>query len=159
MIGENQTIEWSMRLRVALSITEALDYCSNKGHPLYHDLNAYRVLFDEVLWDNSFFLLFWGWLLLCYGIYVIDIWINILSRIPFKSLIIQHLWLESPMSCEAAIYILKQNLTGCWCLCRMVIPGFHVLGWLRTAGMGKVIARILLIHLLSTWEMVGACFL
>ncbi|XLR31975.1 hypothetical protein HN51_051942 [Arachis hypogaea] len=44
---ENQTIEWSMRLRVALSITQALDYCSNKGHPLYHDLNAYRVLFDE----------------------------------------------------------------------------------------------------------------
>ncbi|RYR48728.1 hypothetical protein Ahy_A07g034803 isoform B [Arachis hypogaea] len=41
------TIEWSMRLRVALSITQALDYCSNKGHPLYHDLNAYRVLFDE----------------------------------------------------------------------------------------------------------------
>ncbi|XP_061372804.1 serine/threonine-protein kinase BSK1-like [Gastrolobium bilobum] len=44
---ENQTIEWNMRLRVALSITEALDYCSNKGYPLYHDLNAYRVLFDE----------------------------------------------------------------------------------------------------------------
>ncbi|XP_050150575.1 serine/threonine-protein kinase BSK1-like isoform X1 [Malus sylvestris] len=44
---ENQTIEWAMRLRVALYIAEALDYCSTKGHPLYHDLNAYRVLFDE----------------------------------------------------------------------------------------------------------------
>ncbi|XP_027354517.1 serine/threonine-protein kinase BSK1-like isoform X3 [Abrus precatorius] len=44
---ENQTIGWNMRLRVALFITEALDYCSNKGYPLYHDLNAYRVLFDE----------------------------------------------------------------------------------------------------------------
>ncbi|XP_010066321.2 LOW QUALITY PROTEIN: serine/threonine-protein kinase BSK1 [Eucalyptus grandis] len=44
---ENQTIEWAMRLRVALYIAEALDYCSNEGHPLYHDLNAYRVLFDE----------------------------------------------------------------------------------------------------------------
>ena len=36
-----------MRLRVALYIVEALDYCSNEDHPLYHDLNAYRVLFDE----------------------------------------------------------------------------------------------------------------
>ncbi|XP_077246776.1 serine/threonine-protein kinase BSK1-like [Tasmannia lanceolata] len=44
---ENQTIEWAMRLRVALNIAEALDYCSSKGRPLYHDLNAYRVLFDE----------------------------------------------------------------------------------------------------------------
>lgn len=37
-----------MRLRVALHIAEALDYCSTEGRPLYHDLNAYRVLFDEV---------------------------------------------------------------------------------------------------------------
>ncbi|GJU93142.1 probable serine/threonine-protein kinase [Tanacetum coccineum] len=35
------------RLRVALCIAEALDYCSTEGRPLYHDLNAYRVLFDE----------------------------------------------------------------------------------------------------------------
>ncbi|KAL6995951.1 Serine/threonine-protein kinase bsk1 [Sarracenia purpurea var. burkii] len=44
---ENQTIEWAMRLRVALYIAEALDYCSTEGRPLYYDLNAYRVLFDE----------------------------------------------------------------------------------------------------------------
>ncbi|XP_058090718.1 serine/threonine-protein kinase BSK1-like isoform X3 [Magnolia sinica] len=44
---ENQTIEWAMRLRVALYIAEALDYCCTEGRPLYHDLNAYRVLFDE----------------------------------------------------------------------------------------------------------------
>ncbi|KAA3484470.1 putative serine/threonine-protein kinase [Gossypium australe] len=44
---ENQTIEWAMRLRVALYIAEALEYCSSEGRPLYHDLNAYRVLFDE----------------------------------------------------------------------------------------------------------------
>ncbi|CAN6582408.1 unnamed protein product [Malus baccata var. baccata] len=44
---ENQTIEWAMRLRVALNIVEALNYCSSEGRPLYHDLNAYRVLFDE----------------------------------------------------------------------------------------------------------------
>lgn len=49
LTGENQTIEWAMRLRVALYIAEALDYCSSEGRPLYHDLNAYRVLFDEVL--------------------------------------------------------------------------------------------------------------
>lgn len=48
-IGERQTIEWAMRLRVALYIAEALEYCSNEGRPLYHDLNAYRVLFDEVM--------------------------------------------------------------------------------------------------------------
>ncbi|XP_061344075.1 serine/threonine-protein kinase BSK1-like isoform X2 [Gastrolobium bilobum] len=44
---ENQTIEWAMRLRVALYIAQALHYCSSEGRPLYHDLNAYRVLFDE----------------------------------------------------------------------------------------------------------------
>ncbi|RZC67342.1 hypothetical protein C5167_011030 [Papaver somniferum] len=44
---EHQTIEWAMRLRVALHIAESLDYCSTKGRALYHDLNGYRVLFDE----------------------------------------------------------------------------------------------------------------
>lgn len=48
LTGENQTIEWAMRLRVALYIAEALDYCSTEGRPLYHDLNACRVVFDEV---------------------------------------------------------------------------------------------------------------
>jgi len=51
--GENQTIEWAMRLRVGYYIAEALDYCSTEGRPLYHDLNAYRVLFDEVLLFSS----------------------------------------------------------------------------------------------------------
>ncbi|KAK2665705.1 hypothetical protein Ddye_004279 [Dipteronia dyeriana] len=46
-IGENQTIEWAMRLRVAFYIAEALDYCHAEDHSLYHDLNTYRVLFDE----------------------------------------------------------------------------------------------------------------
>ncbi|WOL07258.1 putative serine/threonine-protein kinase [Canna indica] len=44
---EKQTIEWAMRLRVAFYIAKALDYCTDEGRPLYHDLNAYRVLFDE----------------------------------------------------------------------------------------------------------------
>lgn len=49
LVGENQTIEWAMRLRVACHIAEALDYCSSEGRLLYHDLNPYRVLFDEVI--------------------------------------------------------------------------------------------------------------
>ncbi|CAA0836336.1 Protein kinase protein with tetratricopeptide repeat domain [Striga hermonthica] len=44
---ENQPMKWAMRLRVALYLAQALDYCSNRGRALYHDLNAYRVLFDE----------------------------------------------------------------------------------------------------------------
>uniref|UniRef100_A0A9I9DE57 non-specific serine/threonine protein kinase n=1 Tax=Cucumis melo TaxID=3656 RepID=A0A9I9DE57_CUCME len=47
LTGEKQTIEWAMRLRVALYIAEALEYCSQAERPLYHDLNADRVLFDE----------------------------------------------------------------------------------------------------------------
>lgn len=41
-------MKWVMRLRVALHLAEALEYCTSKGRTLYHDLNAYRVLFDEV---------------------------------------------------------------------------------------------------------------
>ena len=41
-------MKWAMRLRVAFYLAQALDYCSSKGRALYHDLNAYRVLFDQV---------------------------------------------------------------------------------------------------------------
>lgn len=41
-------MKWAMRLRVAFYLAQALDYCSIKGRALYHDLNAYRVLFDQV---------------------------------------------------------------------------------------------------------------
>jgi hypothetical protein len=41
-------MRWPMRLRVVLYLAEALEYCTSKGRALYHDLNAYRVLFDEV---------------------------------------------------------------------------------------------------------------
>ncbi|MED6120436.1 hypothetical protein PIB30_020788 [Stylosanthes scabra] len=41
---EAQPMKWAMRLRVV-----ALEYCTSKGRVLYHDLNAYRVLFDEAL--------------------------------------------------------------------------------------------------------------
>ncbi|KAE8681014.1 putative serine/threonine-protein kinase [Hibiscus syriacus] len=44
---ENQHMKWAMRLRVALYLAEALEYCSSKERALYHDLNAYRILFDQ----------------------------------------------------------------------------------------------------------------
>lgn len=40
-------MKWAMRLRVVLHLAQALEYCTSKGRALYHDLNAYRVLFDE----------------------------------------------------------------------------------------------------------------
>jgi BR-signaling kinase len=54
-----------MRLRVAHYIAQALHYCTSEGRPLYHDLNAYRVLFDEVfLFFLLILLLYVYWLLL-----------------------------------------------------------------------------------------------
>ncbi|XP_020584988.1 probable serine/threonine-protein kinase BSK3 [Phalaenopsis equestris] len=44
---ENQPMKWPMRLRVALYLAEALEYCTSSGRDLYHDLNAYRILFDD----------------------------------------------------------------------------------------------------------------
>ncbi|KAI4370075.1 hypothetical protein MLD38_018459 [Melastoma candidum] len=42
-----QPMKWAMRLRVALHLAQALEYCTSKGRDLYHDLNAYRLLFDD----------------------------------------------------------------------------------------------------------------
>lgn len=47
-VGESQPMKWAMRLRVAMYLAEALEYCTSKGRALYHDLNAYRIVFDEV---------------------------------------------------------------------------------------------------------------
>ncbi|TYI66312.1 hypothetical protein E1A91_D09G214500v1 [Gossypium mustelinum] len=44
---EAQPMKWAMRLRVALHLAEALEYCTSKGRALYHDLNAYRIVFDD----------------------------------------------------------------------------------------------------------------
>ncbi|KAL8129942.1 hypothetical protein V2J09_019097, partial [Rumex salicifolius] len=44
---ETQPMKWAMRLRVVFFLAQALEYCSSKGRALYHDLNSYRVLFDE----------------------------------------------------------------------------------------------------------------
>jgi len=35
-------------MRVAYYIAQALDHCDAENRKIYHDLNAYRVLFDEV---------------------------------------------------------------------------------------------------------------
>ncbi|KAL7150346.1 hypothetical protein ABFS83_05G106100 [Erythranthe nasuta] len=44
---EAHPMKWAMRLRVVLYIAQALEYCTSKGRSLYHDLNAYRILFDD----------------------------------------------------------------------------------------------------------------
>ncbi|KAG9441231.1 hypothetical protein H6P81_017085 [Aristolochia fimbriata] len=44
---ETQPMKWPMRLRVVLHLAQALEYCTSKGRALYHDLNAYRILFDD----------------------------------------------------------------------------------------------------------------
>ncbi|KAL5796210.1 hypothetical protein ACOSQ2_001030 [Xanthoceras sorbifolium] len=44
---ETHPMKWAMRLRVVLHLAQALEYCTSKGRALYHDLNAYRILFDE----------------------------------------------------------------------------------------------------------------
>lgn len=45
---EKQPFPWEMRLRVAYHIAQALDHCNSQNRNIYHDLNAYRILFDEV---------------------------------------------------------------------------------------------------------------
>jgi hypothetical protein len=46
--GETNPLSWAMRMRAALYVAQALEYCSSKGRALYHDLHAYRVVFDVV---------------------------------------------------------------------------------------------------------------
>jgi hypothetical protein len=48
IVGEKQPFPWEMRVRVAYYIAQALDQCNTENRKIYHDLNAYRVLFDEV---------------------------------------------------------------------------------------------------------------
>ncbi|THG10973.1 hypothetical protein TEA_028066 [Camellia sinensis var. sinensis] len=44
---DKQPLPWEMRVRVACYIGQALDHCNAENRKIYHDLNAYRVLFDE----------------------------------------------------------------------------------------------------------------
>uniref|UniRef100_A0A7N0UIR9 non-specific serine/threonine protein kinase n=1 Tax=Kalanchoe fedtschenkoi TaxID=63787 RepID=A0A7N0UIR9_KALFE len=44
---DKQPLPWEMRVRVAYYIAQALDHCIAENRKIYHDLNAYRVLFDE----------------------------------------------------------------------------------------------------------------
>jgi hypothetical protein len=48
IVGEKQPLPWEMRVRIAYYIAQALDHCNTENRKIYHDLNAYRVLFDEV---------------------------------------------------------------------------------------------------------------
>lgn len=48
LIGDKKPLPWEMRVRVAYYIAQALDHCNIENRKIYHDLNAYRVLFDEV---------------------------------------------------------------------------------------------------------------
>ncbi|KAI4315148.1 hypothetical protein L6164_027990 [Bauhinia variegata] len=44
---DKQPLPWEMRVRVAHHVAQALDHCSMENRKIYHDLNAYRILFDE----------------------------------------------------------------------------------------------------------------
>ncbi|KAM7471977.1 hypothetical protein LguiA_010160 [Lonicera macranthoides] len=44
---DKQPLPWEMRVRVAFHIAQALDHCNVENRKIYHDLNAYRILFDE----------------------------------------------------------------------------------------------------------------
>ncbi|KAK9266940.1 hypothetical protein L1049_027199 [Liquidambar formosana] len=44
---DKQPLPWDMRVRVAYYIAQALDHCNTENRKIYHDLNAYRILFDE----------------------------------------------------------------------------------------------------------------
>ena len=59
---------WEMRVRVAYYIAQALDHCNAVNQKIYHDLNAYRILFDEV--RNKCFL----WFFCFYKVELVDIW-------------------------------------------------------------------------------------
>ncbi|XP_051151128.1 serine/threonine-protein kinase BSK8-like [Andrographis paniculata] len=43
---DSHEMKWSMRLRVAYYVAQALDFCTSKGRALYHDLHSYRIVFD-----------------------------------------------------------------------------------------------------------------
>ncbi|XP_042030820.1 serine/threonine-protein kinase BSK2-like isoform X1 [Salvia splendens] len=44
---DKQPLQWEMRVRVAYHIAQALDHLTAENRKIYHDLNAYRILFDE----------------------------------------------------------------------------------------------------------------
>ncbi|CAK7356181.1 unnamed protein product [Dovyalis caffra] len=45
--GDKQPLAWDMRIRVVHFIAQALNYCNTENQKIFHDLNAYRILFDE----------------------------------------------------------------------------------------------------------------
>lgn len=49
-------------MRVAYHMAQALEHCTAENRKIYHDLNAYRVLFDEVLVPKKLMSEFWPFL-------------------------------------------------------------------------------------------------
>lgn len=87
--GENQPMKWAMRLRVALYLAQALDYCSSRGRALYHDLNAYRVLFDQV---NFAIQESWVWLCECGVVLLLHCLFLLFSRMVTRGCLASGWW-------------------------------------------------------------------
>ncbi|KAF5202283.1 Kinase family protein [Thalictrum thalictroides] len=68
---DKQPLPWEMRLRVTHYIAQALDHCNTENRRIYHDLNAYRILFDEVVYVFYF------------SCYLYQIYVNV-SRITVR---------------------------------------------------------------------------
>lgn len=58
VLGDKLPLPWEMRVRVGCHIAQALDHCNTENRKIYHDLNAYRVLFDEVCYAHACELLY-----------------------------------------------------------------------------------------------------
>ncbi|CAH8276225.1 unnamed protein product [Arabidopsis lyrata] len=46
-VREKQPPPLEMRVRVADFFAQELDYCNIENRKIYHDLNAYKIFFDE----------------------------------------------------------------------------------------------------------------
>lgn len=135
-------MKWAMRLRVALHLAQALEYCTSKGRALYHDLNAYRVLFDDV----SSFLVF-------SVISISHCGEGCKSLLSLKALLqlINKAVLSTQLNCLLKIneyhiifflFLSSMLIFFLFMSFRTLIQNFHASVWWKTVEMGKVIVRI-----------------
>ncbi|XP_030474342.1 serine/threonine-protein kinase BSK6-like isoform X2 [Syzygium oleosum] len=111
-------MKWAMRLRVAYYLAQALEYCSSKGKPLYHDLHAYRVLFDQ---DGNP-------RLSCFGLVKNNVdWRSYRTKLAFPS---PEYFRTGTMSATSAIYSFGTMLLDL--LCGKNIPPAHALDQIRS---------------------------
>ena len=68
-------MKWTLMLRVAPYLAQALEYCSSKRRALFHDLNAYKVLFDQVDWFLWYIYLYIFPLVLVFLVKLLTIWL------------------------------------------------------------------------------------